>query len=103
MSELSKRLMVSGGNVTGLTDELEKEGLVAREEDPADRRACTVKLTPAGRALFGRMAAVHEQWVIELLSGLNDAEKAQIYRLLAKLKGSLAARTDGEPNVKRRS
>ena len=67
MSELSKRLMVSGGNVTGLTDELEKEGLVVREDDPADRRACTVKLTPAGRTLFARMAAVHEQWVIELL------------------------------------
>ena len=102
MSELSKRLMVSGGNVTGLTDELEKEGLVVREDDPADRRACTVKLTPAGRDLFTRMAAVHEQWVIELLTGLNGAEKAQIYRLLAKLKASLAARTD-EPDVKRRS
>ncbi len=104
MSELSKRLMVSGGNVTGLTDELEKEGLVMREEDPADRRTCTVKLTPAGRTLFARMAAVHEQWVIELLSGLSGAEKAQIYRLLAKLKASLAARTaDGAPNVRRRS
>ena len=103
MSELSKRLMVSGGNVTGLTDELEKEGLVVREDDPADRRACTVKLTPAGRALFARMAAVHEQWVIELLAGLNDPEKAQIYRLLAKLKSSLAARAGDEPDVKRRS
>lgn len=100
MSELSKRLMVSGGNVTGLTDELEKEGLVAREEDPSDRRACTVKLTPDGRALFSRMAAVHEQWVVELLSGLNGAEQANVYRLLAKLKASLGAR---EPNAKRRS
>ncbi len=102
MSELSKRLMVSGGNVTGLTDELEKEGLVAREDDPGDRRACTVKLTPAGRELFTRMAAVHEQWVIELLAGLNGAEKAQIYRLLAKLKAALAERTD-DPNLKRRT
>jgi DNA-binding MarR family transcriptional regulator len=102
MSELSKRLMVSGGNVTGLTDELEKEGLVARADDPVDRRACTVKLTPAGRVLFARMAAVHEQWVIELLAGLSDAETAQIYRLLAKLKASLAARVD-EPDGKRRS
>ena len=101
-NELSRRLMVSGGNVTGLTDQLEKEGLVARADDPGDRRAYTVKLTPAGRTLFARMAAVHEQWVIELLTGLNDAEKAQIYRLLAKLKASLAARTD-EPDVKRRS
>jgi DNA-binding MarR family transcriptional regulator len=100
MSELSRRLMVSGGNVTGLTDELEKEGLVAREEDPSDRRACAVRLTPDGRALFARMAAVHEQWVVELLSGLSGTEQANVYRLLAKLKGSLGAR---EPNVKRRS
>jgi DNA-binding MarR family transcriptional regulator len=102
MSELSKRLMVSGGNVTGLTDELEKEGLVAREDDPGDRRACTVKLTPEGRVLFARMAAVHEQWVVELLAGLNGTEKAQIYRLLAKLKAALAERTD-DSNLKRRS
>ena len=91
MGELSKRLMVSGGNVTGLTDELEKEGLVVRADDPADRRAYTVKLTAAGRTLFARMAAAHEQWVIELLAGLSEPEKAQIYRLLAKLKASLAA------------
>jgi len=90
MNELSQRLMVSGGNVTGLTDQLEKEGLVARADDPGDRRAYTVRLTPAGRALFARMAAVHEQWVIELFSGLTGSEKTQIHRLLAKLKLHLA-------------
>ncbi len=102
MSELSKRLMVSGGNVTGLTDELQKEGLVVREDDPADRRACTVKLTPAGRTLFARMATGHEQWVIELLTGLSEQEKTHIYRLLAKLKAALAA-TVQESNGKRRT
>lgn len=86
MNELSQRLMVSGGNVTGLTDQLEKEGLVTRADDPEDRRAYTVKLTPAGRTLFARMAAVHEQWAIELFSGLTSSEKTQVHRLLAKLK-----------------
>jgi DNA-binding MarR family transcriptional regulator len=86
MSELSRRLMVSGGNVTGLTDQLESEGLVARSDDPEDRRAYTVKLTAAGRTRFARMAAVHEQWAIELFAGLNASEKTQIHRLLAKLK-----------------
>src|ERR1700691_2093885 len=52
MSELSKRLMVSGGNVTGITDLLEKEGLVARVIDSRDRRAFRVKLTPSGQRLF---------------------------------------------------
>ena len=86
MSELSRRLMVSGGNITGLTDQLEKEGLVARAAAPEDRRVYSVKLTPAGRALFGRMAAAHERWVIELFSALNSAERSRVYRQLAKLK-----------------
>ena len=86
MSELSRRLMVSGGNITGLTDQLEKEGLVARAAAPEDRRVYSVKLTPAGRTLFGRMAAAHERWVIGLFSALNSAERSQVYRQLAKLK-----------------
>jgi DNA-binding MarR family transcriptional regulator len=89
MNELSQRLMVTGGNVTGITDQLEAEGLVVRESDPADRRAFTVKLTPAGRRVFSRMAAAHEQWVVGLFAGLAAAEKEQVYRLLAKLKLSL--------------
>jgi DNA-binding MarR family transcriptional regulator len=89
MNELSRRLMVTGGNVTGITDQLESEGLVVRESDPADRRAYTVKLTAAGRRAFARMAAAHEQWVVELFAGLAAAEKEQVYRLLAKLKLSL--------------
>ena len=56
MSELSSRLMVTGGNVTGLTDSLEDEGLVVRESDGADRRALRVKLTREGRRVFRAMA-----------------------------------------------
>jgi DNA-binding MarR family transcriptional regulator len=97
MSELSRRLMVSGGNVTGLTDQLEKEGLVARADAPEDRRAFTVRLTPAGLALFGRMAAAHEQWVISLFSVLTSSEKTQVHRRLAKLKLHVAgATTEGD-------
>jgi DNA-binding MarR family transcriptional regulator len=91
MSELSRRLMVSGGNITGLTDQLEKEGLVARAAAPEDRRVYSVKLTSAGRTLFGRMAAAHERWVIELFSALNSNERSQVYRQLAKLKLHVAA------------
>ena len=54
MSELSQRLMVTGGNVTGVTDQLEAEGLVKRAAHPTDRRAYAVQLTPAGRRLFRR-------------------------------------------------
>ncbi len=69
MSELSKRLMASGGNVTGITDQLEKEGLVVRALDPADRRAVSVKLTEKGIERFREMAVWHERWIIELFGG----------------------------------
>lgn len=89
MSEISRRLMVTGGNVTGLTDQLEKEGLVARDVDPNDRRAFTVSLTPAGRALFDKMARAHEDWVIELFGGLSIDDKAKMHQRLGKLKEHL--------------
>jgi DNA-binding MarR family transcriptional regulator len=90
MGELSQRLMVTGGNVTGVTDQLEAEGLVKRAPHPTDRRAFAVQLTPAGRRLFRRMAAVHEQWVIELFAGWSAEEKTQVHALLAVLKHHLA-------------
>jgi DNA-binding MarR family transcriptional regulator len=86
MSELSKRLMVSGGNVTGITDQLEREGLVARTLERGDRRAITVKLTPTGHKRFRVMAAQHEQWIVELLSGLSQENKQGMLGILSKLK-----------------
>ncbi len=93
MRELSQRLMVTGGNITGITDQLESEGLVLREPHPSDRRSLTVRLTPAGRRLFKRMAATHEGWVVELLAGWNADDKARVYALLAGLKTHLAELT----------
>jgi DNA-binding MarR family transcriptional regulator len=81
--------MVTGGNVTGLTDQLEKEGLVARDVDLNDRRAFTVKLTPAGRILFDKMAQAHERWVIELFGGLSIDDKSKVQQRLGKLKAHL--------------
>ncbi|WP_298629275.1 MarR family transcriptional regulator [uncultured Thermus sp.] len=89
MSELSKRLMVSSGNVTGLTDSLEAEGMVRRVADPSDRRAYLVELTPQGREVFREMAQVHEVWITELFEGLSREDKQALYDLLGKLKRSL--------------
>jgi len=90
MGELSQRLMVTGGNVTGITDQLEGEGLVQRSEHPSDRRAWRVRLTAAGRRQFRRMAAVHEGWVVELFDGWSAEQKAQVQALLGSLKLHLA-------------
>ena len=79
MKALSRQLMVTGGNVTGLTDELAREGLVERIDSPTDRRSFIVRLTPEGRAGFEAMAAEHEQWVLELFAGL-DAKAVQQLR-----------------------
>ena len=86
MGELSKRMMVTGGNVTGITDQLVEEGLVVRDDNPKDRRAYNVKLTPVGRKSFMKMAAAHELWIVELLGVFNEKERDQFYAQLAKLK-----------------
>ena len=91
MRELSRRLMVTGGNVTGLTDKLVQDGFVERRDDPSDRRAYTVLLTPAGKKLFRQMAEVHEGWVVQLFERLTPAKKAQLFALLGELKQSLGA------------
>jgi DNA-binding MarR family transcriptional regulator len=91
MSELSRRLMVTGGSVTGLTDELVKHGHVQREGDPRDRRSQRVRLTAAGRQAFEAAAGVHEEWVVDLFSGLTRGERAQLLELLGRLRGQLSA------------
>jgi DNA-binding MarR family transcriptional regulator len=90
MGVLSKRMMVTGGNVTGITDQLVAEGLVMREDNPKDRRAYIVKLTPAGRRSFKQMAEAHEKWILELFSGLSEKEVAALHKLLAQLKQHVA-------------
>ena len=86
MNELSRLLMVTGGNVTAIVDQLEKEGLVERLDEPTDRRAFRIRLTRAGERTFAEMAREHEGWVVGLLSGLSRREQDELLRLLAKAK-----------------
>ncbi|HSE77880.1 MAG TPA: MarR family transcriptional regulator [Alphaproteobacteria bacterium] len=89
MGELSERLMVSNGNITGLTDRLVAEGLVSRLPSRADRRQSRVKLTPAGKRAFDAMTPVHERWIDEMLAAMSRREMAQLLDLLGKLKRSV--------------
>ena len=89
MRELSRCLMVTGGNVTGLTDELERDGLVVREASPDDRRAWIVRLTPQGRSGFAAMAAEHEGWILEMFAGLDPKTVQQLYAHLGALRVQL--------------
>jgi DNA-binding MarR family transcriptional regulator len=86
MNELSRRMMVTGGNVTGITDQLVTEGLVERVDVEGDRRAWRVRLTPRGRKAFNDMAQQHEDWIVDAFAGLNVKEIAQLHKLLGKVK-----------------
>ncbi|WP_310451985.1 MarR family transcriptional regulator [Sulfuritalea sp.] len=94
MGELSKRMMVTGGNVTGITDQLAAEGLVVREDCPKDRRSYIVKLTPEGSRSFRKMALAHEKWILDLFGAMDETHRDQIYELLGLLKSS-ASRAAG--------
>jgi DNA-binding MarR family transcriptional regulator len=93
MNELSRRMMVTGGNVTGITDQLAAEGLVDRVDVEGDRRAYRVRLTPKGRKLFHDMAAQHEGWIVEAFAGLSERDISSLYRLLGKVKDHAQGRT----------
>ncbi|MDR6857732.1 MarR family transcriptional regulator [Variovorax sp. WS11] len=86
MNELSRRMMVTGGNVTGITDQLVAEGLVERVDVEGDRRAWRVRLTARGRRLFNDMAQQHEAWIVDAFAALNAKEIAQLHKLLGKVK-----------------
>jgi DNA-binding MarR family transcriptional regulator len=91
MNELSRRLMVTGGNITGITDQLVNEGLVERQSVEGDRRAYLVRLTPAGRTSFEAMAREHETWITQAFHGLGEKDMAQLHRLLGRVKDSAVA------------
>ena len=88
MGALSRHLMVTGGNITAIVDQLASEGLVERLAEPGDRRAFCIRLTRAGERSFAEMARAHEEWVVELLAGLSRKEHEELLKLLAKLKSS---------------
>jgi DNA-binding MarR family transcriptional regulator len=86
MNELSRRMMVTGGNVTGITDQLAAEGLVDRVDVEGDRRAYRVRLTAKGRKLFNEMARQHESWIVDAFASLSDKDMAVLHKLLGKVK-----------------
>jgi DNA-binding MarR family transcriptional regulator len=91
LGEVSRRMMVSNGNVTGLAARLEAEGLIERRMHESDRRAQTLRLTARGRREFARQSAEHEDWIAELFEDLTPAERAALLRLLGRTKGSVRA------------
>lgn len=96
MTELSRRLLVSNGAITGLVDKLEADNLVVRDRDEADKRSMIVRLTAGGRGQFREMAVRHEEWVISLLGELSQGARAELLGSLTLLKRRLDERVDDQ-------
>jgi DNA-binding MarR family transcriptional regulator len=89
MSDLSRRLIVSNGAITGLVDKLMAGGLVMRQDDPRDRRSVIVRLTRKGRESFLRMARRHEEWVVSILGDLSAPAQSELLQNLTLLQHNL--------------
>ncbi len=91
MSDLGRHLRVSGGNVTGLVDRLEREELVQRVAHATDRRSSMVVMTEHGQNAFKQMATEHRQWLTDIMAGLDMAQIDKLYDGLDHVRTSIAA------------
>lgn len=91
MGDLSRRLLVSNGNVTALVRQLETLKLITSTPAEDDRRSMVVELTPAGRVHFADLAAAHHAWVDAMLAGMPPERQDLLFELLAELKTSIGA------------
>jgi DNA-binding MarR family transcriptional regulator len=92
MSELSRFLLVSNGNVTGIVDRLVSEGLASRALRNGDRRTSMVQLTKTGVGKFRAMAAAHESWIGELLGGVDDEDTRRLSAMLKSFRSNWEGR-----------
>ena len=92
MSDLSRFLLVSNGNVTGIIDRLVSEGLVLRARRNGDRRTSMVRLTEAGVAQFSAIAAAHESWIGELLGNVSEDETRRLAAMLKSFRSNWEGR-----------
>ena len=96
MSELSRRMMVTNGNITGITDQLERDGLVERIKVDTDRRSCLIRLTAKGRQSFRRMSSAYQGWVSDMFAAMPPERRELLFTLLGELKE--AAHAGSQPD-----
>ena len=95
MSELSQHMMVTNGNITGITDQLEKEGLVERVKVASDRRSSLIRLTAKGKRTFKKMAKLHEEWIQAMFGGLSEKSRSALFEALGELKSMAQPKLSG--------
>lgn len=95
LGELSRRMMVTNGNVTGLVDRLEADGLIVRDAADGDRRVTIARLTKRGEKMFAAMARAHETWLRDMLADVDPAAVGMLMEHLGAVKGSVIAHLTG--------
>ena len=95
MGELGSRMMVSAGNITGITDRLERDGHVMRVRSSADRRSQNVRLTDSGRSYFAVVARAHENWIADMFDDMPVKSRTELFDRLGTLKQTVLAHTTG--------
>jgi DNA-binding MarR family transcriptional regulator len=88
-AELSRHLLVTAANITGVVDRMQKAGLVSRTPDPKDRRTIRLHLTEKGKELARSVIPKHSQDIREAFSSLSETELTELRHLLDKLIGGL--------------
>jgi DNA-binding MarR family transcriptional regulator len=96
LAGLSRDLLVTAGNVTGLVDRAERDGLVVRKADPADRRVARVWLTAEGKKLIRGLLPAHAAQVHALLEGLPAPQRRELRKLLGALRDHLSKDINGK-------
>lgn len=91
MSDLSRFLLVSNGNVTGIIDRLVSDGFVVRSNRDGDRRTSIVRLTQAGEIRFAAMAQAHENWIEELLKDISEDDARRLSLMLKAFRSNWEA------------
>ncbi|MBT9373268.1 MarR family transcriptional regulator [Rhizobium sp. CSW-27] len=97
LGELSRRTMVTNGNVTGLVERLEADGLVVRETPSGDRRVTVARLTEEGVRAFSAMAEAHEVWLRDLMGDVDPAMILSLWEEIGRVKRSAASHLSGPP------
>ncbi len=92
MSDLSRFLLVSNGNVTGIVDRLVSEGLVTRARRNGDRRTSMVRLTDAGNDAFFKIASAHQGWIDELLGNVSEDDTRRLATMLKSFRSNWEGR-----------